>query len=449
MKKFISYLTVLMITLSACDHNNKPEPKPEPPKPDKPVVPNEEPQQTDLTAEEIASYYNWSNAMTVDAVDALVKSTHEAKKIGTKAVTIKEAVLTDRDDTKGTFILDIRDALIDGKKHTQKTSFAGFAVRPSDSEIGTRAYATWKITGEELFKSFDFDPLYIDNNTAMYDTDYLARFVSFISSNTQGQQYILTAEDLKQVKIIDLRYNRSHQSIQFKIKYKGFTSTSYASLPLYPMEYYNHKVSIVEGFASQKYMRGVFVNPSIYKEQMLSYDQGKYEAELEENGRNHSDNNNSMSLTITLRSQKGDKELATFVKYIKGFKPLTELKNDLAIAPSTNLTQTLKDKLKGDFTEGKDVSDRLRNSITIWIKQAQFRYKGEDVEYFTKGMSDIIAPQSNITQKNADLYLENPKFELVSAVIRNTKLRVTVRLTYTNEVALDGVTFDFVAHGFQ
>ena len=85
----------------------------------------------------------------------------------------------------------------------------------------------------------------------------------------------------------------------------------------------------------------------------------------------------------------------------------------------------------------------------VWIKQAQFSYKGEAVDYFTKGMKDIIARETEITLNNGDLYLENPKFELVSAVIQDTKLRVTVRLAFTNEVALKGVTFDFVAHGFH
>ncbi|WP_152570510.1 hypothetical protein [Porphyromonas cangingivalis] len=449
MKKFVGYLMVLMIALSACDHDNKPSPKPEEPKPENPGGSKEDPQQQNLTAEEIAQYYNWSTTMTVEAVDALVRSVHEAKKVGSKTIEIKDATLTDRDDTKGTFTLDIREALIDGKKHSQKMAFSGFAIRPSDSEIGIRAYATWKVKGEELFKTFDLDPLYINNKTEMYDTEYLARFVSFISSNTQGQQYILTAEDMKHVKIIDLRYDRAKESITFKIGYKGFSSSSYATLPLRPMDYYDHKVSIVENFAPQKYMRGVFMHLGLYSGHMLSYDHDKYVVELSDNGHQGDDNNNALWLTVSLRDKDSDRELATLRKEVNNFKPLTELKKDIDISSSATLDETLKKKLKGDFTEGKDMSDKLKSGIMNWIKQAQFSYKGEALDYYTKGMNDIISCGSGITQENGDLYLENPRFELVSAVIQDAKLRVTVRLTFANEVAVEGVTFVFVAHGFR
>ena len=136
-------------------------------------------------------------------------------------------------------------------------------------------------------------------------------------------------------------------------------------------------------------------------------------------------------------------------KEVNNFKPLTELKKDIDISSSATLDETLKKKLKGDFTEGKDMSDKLKSGIMNWIKQAQFSYKGEALDYYTKGMNDIISCGSGITQENGDLYLENPRFELVSAVIQDAKLRVTVRLTFANEVAVEGVTFVFVAHGFR
>lgn len=444
MNKLLVYFATLMIAFSACDHNNKPDPKPEPPKPIDPVAPIDEPQQYNITAEDVAAYYGWDNTMTAEDVEDLIKSTKGTKKIGTRMIEIKEAVVSDRNDTAGTFTLDVKDALVDGKKQTQKFDFSGFATRPADSEIGTRAHAKWKVSVAELAKSFDFDALYINGNASKYDTEYLKNFVTFHSSNTNSKAYNLSEKDLTHVKIIGLKYDASAKVIAFKIKYKGFTSTTETFLILNPTEYYGHKVAISEGFASSKYMRGVFQNIGLFYTSALSYDTEKYAAELIENNRSKDDHGNSLSFTFTLKAKNSEKELAVITKEIRGFKALSELKSDLSIASSLQLVEDLRPRLKNDFTEGKDVTDILKRSTHIWIKKAQFLYKNEEIEY----TNEIIANQTGLSLQNGDLYLENPKFELISAIIKEEKLHLKVKLTGANELPLDDVTFDLVAHGF-
>ncbi|MDO4695876.1 hypothetical protein [Porphyromonas sp.] len=451
MNKLFVHLTLLMVTLSACDHGDKPElPKSEKPiipieKPAEPVVPIQDPEPYTFTAEDLAWYYGWDNGMTLDAVETLVNTVRGAKKIGDRTIEIKEAVLSERDAEEGTFTLDIRDAEVDGKKYSQTLRFTGFSVRPSDSVIGMRAYARWKVSDADLFKDFDLDPLYVYSDVSLYNTEYLSRFVSFFSSDMKGKKYTLTEEDLKYVKIEGVKYEPSTQHLVFKIRYKGFSSTTPASLPLKLSQYYGHKVSVDEHFTSGKYMRGVYQYLSFYFGYLLKYDTDKYAAELvKDNNRDKEDNVNKISLAFTLTHKSTQKELAIINKEIKGFKPLSELQNDLALAPTYELNEYFRERLKG-VSEGRDFTDRFKHNISVWIMKARFVYKDQDVD-FVEGTPNVIALQNGVSQKEADLYLEDPRFELVSAVIREGKLSVKVRMYAANDVAIEGVTFDFVAH---
>ena len=164
-------------------------------------------------------------------------------------------------------------------------------------------------------------------------------------------------------------------------------------------------------------------------------------------GKQKNDGSNSMTLSIQLVAKDGhDTELANFNVELTGFKPLSALDKELLIANSTDVGKFFgkyfRSKADGDYSSAvKAFAPR------VWFKKVQMSLMrdGENIDLYANevqgdnGNSNLIAwiPGSGLA-KYLDIYLLDPRIEVISAQKTGNFLDIKYKLVYVNEVSVAG-----------
>lgn len=147
-----------------------------------------------------------------------------------------------------------------------------------------------------------------------------------------------------------------------------------------------------------------------------------------------------------------DEPLASFSKEIKGFKSLRELKNELELYTTPDLMDFMRRKLEKQPLG--DVKSVINPSVQTWVKYISFEVKRGGHNYYLDWTDNSKTSLRSGEGSAADVYLDHPKFELLSANLGNNNgngpkmLSLKLKLVYANERSLsdDNVTFGMAIH---
>lgn len=327
--------------------------------------------------------------------------------------------------------------------------------RPNDIHMAKRAVVTWK-EGVDYLKEFNFDELYRVKNTSLFTLEYLLKFITIYSTEVDGSNhYVFNDDDLKQVSISNIQYkpsNSNEGNITFDLSYKEIKGAK-ASLPFNKHMYYSDFVTLNSNMIKQKYMHGVYENLDVFLRNMLVFDKTKIIPELVTKSKNSG--SNSIDVTLKLISGDGkETEIATIHKTITGFKPLSDLKNELVLAHGFELGEYFGKKFR-DAKDG-DLLERVKLiDPRVWIGKAQFSIKrnGNFIslnkeEVSLRGENSIVTlyTPSDHLGENKDIYLKEPHFTVIQAKKKGNYLRLVLQLVAVNDESLSGVEIPLNIH---
>lgn len=416
-----------------------------------PILPTPSTEQnvSEVTTDDIVEYFNLDKQLNVYQALEKAKASLGNKTVNGKLVSVIAVNELNKDEEKGTFTLRVIGNSVD-KAFTKDVEYTGFAQKPTDYEMVSRAVASWKADVNYL-KYFDFDTLYRLKDNSKFTAAYLQQFVDLSSSSVEGNKYYtFTPEDWANTIVSDVRYIGGSLSgrIAFTITYKGRkgnTGNSSPNVPFDKNKYYATLVTANSEQASKLYMRGAYENADVFYTSLLKFDSDKFVPYLK--GKHKDNGANSLRLSINLVAKDGhDTELANFEVEITGFKPLSALNNELLIANSAEVGKFFgkyfRNKIDGDYSAAVKAFDPR-----VWFKNVQMSLN-RDGEVIVLYPNEVQAGNGNnlLTAwvpgsgmaKYMDIYLLDPRVEVLSAVKSGNFLDVKYKLVYVNEVAVTG-----------
>lgn len=416
-----------------------------------PILPTPSTEQnvSEVTTDDIVEYFNLDKQLNVYQALEKAKASLGNKTINGKLVSVIAVNVLNKDEERGTFTLRVIGNSVD-KAFTKDVEYTGFAQKPTDYEMVSRAVASWKADVNYL-KYFDFDTLYRLKDNSKFTAAYLQQFVDLSSSSVEGNKhYTFTPEDWANTTISDVRYIGGSYSgrIAFTITYKGRkgnTGNSSPNVPFDKNKYYATLVTANSEQASKLYMRGAYENADVFYTSLLKFDSDKFVPYLK--GKYKDDGANSLRLSINLVAKDGhDTELADFEVEVTGFKPLSALNNELLIANSAEVGKFFgkyfRNKADGDYSAAVKAFDPR-----VWFKNVQMSLN-RDGEVIVLYPNEVQAGNGNnlLTAwvpgsgmaKYMDIYLLDPRVEVLSAVKSGNFFDVKYKLVYVNEVAVTG-----------
>jgi len=412
-----------------------------------PVQPNPSTEQNaaEVTNDDIVKFLNLDKQQNVYQALETAKASLENRTVNGKALNVTAVDVLNSDEEKGTFTLRLMGNS-SGKTFTKDVEYVGFAQKPNDYEMVSRAVAAWK-TDVNYQKDFDFDTLYRLKDNSKFTAAYLQKFINLSSSSVGGSKhYTFTPADWANTTVSDVRYVGSSTSgqIAFTITYKGRKNSS-LGVEMNKNEYYRNQISVNTEEVSKLYMRGVYEHADVFHTSLFKFDSEKFVPYLKSKRRD--DGTNAITLSIQLVAKDGhDTELANFDVELTGFKPLSVLDNDLTIGSSIELrdffAKRYKSKADGDYSAAVSrLNTKLWfNKVEMYVtrdnEQIDLQANGVQSEY---GGGNVTAwePTSNLA-KYFDFYLLEPRIEVTSAKKIGNFLDITYKIVYVNDVAVDG-----------
>ena len=307
--------------------------------------------------------------------------------------------------------------------------------RPSDGQIGRRAYAQeWK-AGVDYLSAIDIADLY--NNPANVSAA-LKNSVTFATLTIDQKYYTLKADDLNYLTIEDITYDR--QYISFYTKYKGIKSSTKSTLKYFARDFYDRQLTTNNNYVSSKYMRGLYESLPIGIGSLFSYDSQRYQIDYVADSKDRSDSNNSLSLSIKITDKKilnSSKNTFEIHKNVEGFRTLKNLADDLVIGHNFEFRDKVKNVIK-NHPNKTDLTQNLRGFFdNNWYNLVSiFLISDPSHELSIYGQSALYRYIS-VAAGHLDIYLAQPRFVLTSAVIDGRNLVAKVKFQDANEVPID------------
>lgn len=412
-----------------------------------PVQPNPSTEQNaaEVTIDDIVKFFNLDKQQNVYQALETAKASLGNKTVNGKALNVTAVDVLNSDEEKGTFTLRVMGNS-SGKTFTKDVEYAGFAQKPNDYEMVSRAVAAWK-TDVNYLKDFDFDTLYRLKDNSKFTAAYLQKFINLSSSSVGGSKhYTFTPADWANTTVSDVRYVGGSTSgqIAFTITYRGRKNSS-LGVEMNKNEYYRNQISVNTEEVSKLYMRGVYEHADVFHTSLFKFDSEKFVPYLKSKRRD--DGTNAITLSIQLVAKDGhDTELANFDVELTGFKPLSALDNDLTIGSSIELrdffAKRYKSKADGDYSAAV-----TRLNTKLWFNKVEM-YVTRDNEQIDLQANEVQSeygggnvtawePTSNLA-KYFDFYLLEPRIEVTSAKKIGNFLDITYKIVYVNDVAVDG-----------
>ena len=412
-----------------------------------PVQPNPSTEQNaaEVTNDDIVKFLNLDKQQNVYQALETAKASLGNRTVNGKTLNVTAIDVLNSDEEKGTFTLRVMGNS-SGKTFTKDVEYVGFAQKPNDYEMVSRAVAAWK-TDVNYLKDFDFDTLYRLKDNSKFTAAYLQKFINLSSSSVGGSKhYTFTPADWANTTVSDVRYVGSSTSgqIAFTITYKGRKNSS-LGVEMNKNEYYRNQISVNTEEVSKLYMRGVYEHADVFHTSLFKFDSEKFVPYLK--SKRLDDGTNAITLSIQFVAKDGhDTELANFDVELTGFKPLSALDNDLTIGSSIELrdffAKRYKSKADGDYSAAVSrLNTKLWfNKVEMYVtrdnEQIDLQANGVQSEY---GGGNVTAwePTSNLA-KYFDFYLLEPRIEVTSAKKIGNFLDITYKIVYVNDVAVDG-----------
>ncbi len=309
--------------------------------------------------------------------------------------------------------------------------------RPNDYHLGSRCQAEWTVTADKLYSDFDLEALWLDNKTADFTLSYLRPYLRLYSSSPDGKMYQFVEEDYKNTEVKSIKYNRNNEVIELQLAYKGIAS-EVLRLPFKLYEFYDRRVTLSTTFASERYAEGFSKHPDLYQGDVLKYNKDRYAVTiLKESGISVGNRARAVTFTVRVSLKSTDEALVRLQKDLSGFRSLENLKADMYIASSAELLNYFRSRI-AQGTNDVDMTAKFSGNVNMWIKFAQFGIR----QSLLKNTGDYNWGPEAITYELADLYFNNMRFELKSAKLEGSNLKLRIALVAANEVGISGVEYD-------
>ena len=322
--------------------------------------------------------------------------------------------------------------------------------KPSDYRIATRMVVEpIKEKKAEMLSKLKIEDFAWRGNKDAIKLEDLLPFVTFKASDLDGEPYMLTAEDLRQLELVDMKYEE-HDSyndyIAFKVRYNHISGTSVLRIPVSRRDYFMQKFEVNKDFAPQYYLGGIaHLFPASAGEILKGYDRKKYAVILTDARADHSNNNLSFRGLVYLVGAGMEKPVVVLDFEAKGFKPLSALQGQLAFVTSGELNERMRDRLE-KIQKIKTITDAVllqlvQSNPNSWIKLAspaiQNTYSGE-LQWDGNNLVGVLSGGHD----TRDIYLEDARFAINSARYDKAAGTVTlgVELIEANGIAVSGVT---------
>ena len=329
--------------------------------------------------------------------------------------------------------------------------------KPSDYRIATRMVVEpiKEKTREMLSKLKIEDFAWRGNKDAIKLADLLP-FVTFKASDLDGKPYALTAEDLKLLELVDMKYEEYsfyRDCIAFKVRYNHISGTSVLRIPVSRRDYFMQKFQVNKDFAPQYYLAGIaHLFPVTAGEILKEYDRKKYAVVLSDARADHLNNDLSFRGLVYLVGTGMKNPVVVLDFEAKGFKPLSALQGQLTFVTSGELNERMRDRLK-KIQKTTTITDAVvlqlvqnhTNYSNYWLKLAspgiQNTYGGE-LQWDGDNLRGVLSGGHD----TRDIYLEDARFAVNSARYDKAAGTVTlgVELVAANRVAVSGVTTTLV-----
>ena len=322
--------------------------------------------------------------------------------------------------------------------------------KPSDYRIATRMVVEpIKEKTREMLSKLKIEDFAWRGNKDAIKLEDLLPFVTFKASDLDGEPYTLTAEDLKQLELVDMKYEEHgsyNDYIAFKVRYSHISGTSVLRIPVSRREYFMQKFEVNKDFAPQYYLGGIArLFPASAGEILKGYDRAKYAVILTDARADYSNNDLSFRGLVHLVGTGMEDPVVVLDFEAKGFKPLSTLQGQLTFVTSGELNERMRDRLK-KIQKSKTITDAVvlqlvQDNANYWIKLAspgiQNTYGGE-LQWDGDNLRGVLSGGHD----TRDIYLEDVRFAIHSARYDKAAGTVTlgVELIAANGIAVCGVT---------
>ena len=326
--------------------------------------------------------------------------------------------------------------------------------KPSDYLIATRMVVTpIKEKVAESLRPLKIEEFAWGGDKEAIKLADLLPFVAFSSSEHGGDPYTFTAEDLKLLELVNMKYEEGaygSDALAFKVRYNGILGSEFLRIPISRRDYFLQKFQVNEAFASKYYLGGMVRQFGVYSGSLLKdYDSKKYAVELSEPRADHYNNTLTFRGTVNL-TRYNKEDLLTLDFEVKGFKPLSSLKDKLTLATSIDLNEWMSDRLK----KLKKVDDAailrvLQYNPRSWLQLASPGIRRSSTELaelvWDRDGEDLVGVVSGGLDSR-DVYLKDVRFKVKSAHYDKASATVTIVLALegANEQAFDGGTTTLV-----
>lgn len=326
--------------------------------------------------------------------------------------------------------------------------------KPSDYRIATRMVVEpIKEKKAEMLSKLNIEDFAWRGDKDAIKLADLLPFVTFKASDLDGKPYTLTAEDLKLLELVDMKYEE-HGSyddyIAFKVRYNHISGMSVLRIPVSRRDYFMQKFEVNKDLAPQYYLGGIaHLFPASAGEILKGYDRAKYAVILTDARADHSNNSLSFRGLVHLLGTGMEDPVVVLDFEAKGFKPLSALQGQLTFVTSGELNERMRDRLK-KIQKSKTITDAVvlqlvQNNPNYWIKLAspgiQNTYGGE-LQWDGDNLVGVLSGGHD----TRDIYLEDVRFAIHSARYDKSAGTVTlgVELIAANGIAVSGVTTTLV-----
>ncbi len=334
----------------------------------------------------------------------------------------------------------------DNKK--EKDESGNLAERPSDLDLALNARVTWNVEPKVYLDKINVEDL--EHNPESFDVEKLKGLVKIEAITFDKGIFQFTDEDFPNIKLVNVKWNRAQQKIEFKLAYKKITGRLLQSLPFNLNDYYALRFKVNSSFIETHYLHGVYQYAGSFLGALLSFDTEKYQPEFYSKGIN--ERHNTMSITFSVYDKLTNRDLGIKVsKELRGFKTQDELLKALRIG-ATEAVHSQAVEVMERYQKTKHMStlkDYLKNKILTkkWMQQMEYIIDNHPL-FYTEFQSDKYSRPIEVIKgdgANLDIYLENPIWGLETAELERKNLKLKVRLKHVNHTDLmTGVFYDIV-----
>lgn len=447
----VAFLALLFVACGGDDNTITPET----------ITPPAQQNNLEVKPVDLIKYFNLDKQLYVSEAVQKAKTTLGKKTVNGKELAVKTVTVVKSDEERGAFTLKVT-GFCANKSFVMDVDFVGFATKLSNYDMAKRAVASWKM-GVNPLTEFDFDTLFRLKDNSKFNAAYLQKLIDLKASAINGSaNYTFTADDWAKTTISDVRYvpdNNGTGSIAFNISYNGIEGKKgdgrdgSPRLSFSKRDYYATKVTVKTNQTKNMYMRGVYEYIEFYRSYVLNFDASKFVPYFESKHYNYSEN--AFYLTVRLVARDGQETpLATFTMKVDGFRPISDLSDELTISTYDRLNlffgKRFRGKADGDYTaKVKALSQKLWLHLAdLYITRDNFQHLlyGRE-ERSDKGNYNVeVWRPNNGSIYNQDVYLEDLKIEVLSAKKVGNFLELTYKFVAANEVSFNGKQHTFKVH---